>query len=240
MIEPSIDYTIEMNFYKFKSPLEGLIRRNSLTIQDAEFFWKNYQLIENYWFQNFKNLKKVNLILLGEAPLRHSSYIYNKESGDSSFLYKRHLLRCMEIRDENDKGYLEKNKIELMCELGILALDLFPYSFSMKNNFNYRNKDENNRTLIKPNKEHKKILIDLFNQSYPWHLGNKIDAILKKTSKKTKYAYRYKACASLNLEVFPRETKLSLGKSYDLDKEVLYSVFKDMRRDFVPTNRKTI
>jgi hypothetical protein len=228
----SIDYTIRMDFYKFKSPLEGLIQRNSLTMHEVESLWKNYQVIENYWFQNFKNLKKVNLILLGEAPLRHSSYIYNKESADSSFLYKKHLLKCMEIGDGNDQYYLEKNKIELMLELGILALDLFPFSFSMENNFNYRNKDKSNRTFIKPNKEHKKILIDLFNQSYPWHLDNKIDAILKKTSKNTKYAYRYKACANLNLEIFPRATKLSLGKSYDLDKDVLYSIFKDKRREF--------
>jgi hypothetical protein len=229
-----------MDFYKFKLPLEGLIQTNLLTMQEVDSLWKNYQVIEDYWFQNLKNLKKVNLIILGEAPLRHSSYIYNTKSADSSFLYKKHLLKCMEIVDRNHENNLKKTKIELMLELGILVLDLFPFSFSMENNYNYRNKDKSNRNLIKSNQEHKKILGNLFNQSRPWHIDTKIDAILKKTSKNTKYAYRYKACANLNLEVFKSTPMLSLGKSYDLDKEVLYSIFKDKRRDFVPSNRQTI
>ena len=56
-------------------------------------------------------------------------------------------------------------QIELMQELGILALDLFPYSFSMDNNFNYRNKNSFNRTAIKPNIEHKKITKEILHSN---------------------------------------------------------------------------
>jgi hypothetical protein len=215
-----------INFDKFKSPLKNVIKKNLLTKREVNSLWDNYQKIETYWFLNFNNLKKINLILLGESPLRHSSYIYNKDSPDSSFLYKKHLLKCIEINGGNKERYVNNTKIELMQELGILALDLFPYSFSMDNNFNYRNKNSFNRTAIKPNIEHKKILIHLYNQSYSWHLGKKIEAILKKTSKKTKYAYRYKASEELNLEIFSNVSKISLGKSYDLNSENFYDIFK--------------
>ena len=215
-----------MEFDNFKSPLNDLIKKNFLTNQELNSLWDNYQKIETCWFQNFQNIKEVNLILLGELPLRHSSYIYNQGSADSAFLYKRHLLKCMQIRHGTNADDFNKTKIELMLDLGILVLDLFPYSFSIENNFNFRNKNKSNKTFIKPNMEHQKILIHLFNESYPWHLAKKIETILKKTSLKTKYAYRYKACAELNLEIFPKDPKISLGKSYDMNSKIFYAIFK--------------
>lgn len=215
-----------MNLETFKLPLANLLKRDLLDRHEVNLLWDNYLKIEFFWAQNFKNLKKIDLIILGESPLRDTSYIYNKDSADSSFLYKKHLLKCLELAGNNIHAYSRKTKMELMLELGILVIDLFPFSFTLKNNFNYRNKDKNNKILVKSNSEHQKILIDLFNSSYSWHLAEKIRQISKKTSNKTKYAFRYKACSKLDLKIFPKAPKISLGKGYDLDREIFYDIFR--------------
>ena len=212
-------------FDQFQSSLEILIRYDLIDENDIQTLYQNYQLVEKSWQENFNRIKNIKLVLLGEAPLRHSSYIYNQSSKDSAFLYKKHLIHCAHKLEIPEPEKL--SKIRLLEHLEILVMDIFPFSFTPEMDFNYRHSRRLRRPNSRKKARHQDILKTLFFESKAWHLDFKERLIRRKSNQRTKYVYRYKACERLNLEVFTDFKKATIGKSYDLDKEMFYSFFSD-------------
>lgn len=206
-----------MDFNQFLNLLVSYLPKNLIDKKEVSFLWEEYLQTEKYWERNLTKINNVKLIILGEAPLNSDAYIYNKASKDSSFLYAKHIKSIYSLRFDSGVDFQIHNKIDLMNELGIVAIDLFPYSFSSKTKFNYRNRDSISNKTILPSSSHNQLLKTIFKDSSEWHFNKKVADIVERSQGNYSFVYRYNALKNLELEIPNHKNIESIGKSYDLD-----------------------
>jgi len=95
--------------------------------KDQAYLHLSYQDIQTLWAKNFERFKKVNLVILGEAPLWGSkkSYIYNPKTPNTQFFHRSDLKPLL--------GFVPSNKEKFLCalqDLGILILDVSPFALN--------------------------------------------------------------------------------------------------------------
>lgn len=206
-----------MMFNQFSKLLISYLPENLIDNKEVSFLWEEYLETEKYWERNLSKVDNVKLIILGEAPLNSNSYIYNKASKDTSFLYAKHIKNIHRHRFNNSANCQILNKIDLMNELGIVVIDLFPYSFSSATKFNYRNIDSISNKTILPSSSHNQLLKTIFKESSEWHFNKKVADIVERSQENYSFVYRYNALKNLELEIPNHKNIESIGKSYDLD-----------------------
>ena len=199
--------------------------------------WKDFKSIERAWLSNFeKNLDTVKLILISEAPQSFNDYIYNKDNDDidTSFLRISELKECLKKSNEEFLEFENIGKIKLMGKLGIVVLDIFPFPFHPTDKFNYKNKDQKRRIIIRPNSRHTKLLRELHFKSRSWYLSEKIDKINTKISSNVVYAYRYVRNRDLDLDIYPGKEIGCFGSTArHINPEKLYKVFESPHNNLI-------
>ncbi len=157
----------------FEKSLIGILEYSQIADLVSE-----YLVIEKMWSKFFDSMENINLVIVAEAPLSSDQYILNKDSNNSSFLYKSTLEKCMGAYKNNfDKTDI--SKIDLMRDLGIIILEAYPFSLN-------RNKHKKHFRNLKPEQ-----LKKLLNESRSWHLDMKLENIKPKTTPETVFAFRY-------------------------------------------------
>jgi len=96
-------------------------------VLDQPYLQSSVQEIHSLWQDNFNALEKVNLVILGEAPLWgvKKSYIYNPHTPNTQFFHRSDLEPLL--------GLIPSNKDNFLCalqELGILILDVSPFALN--------------------------------------------------------------------------------------------------------------
>ena len=120
--------------------------------------YREFEKNEKIWWDNFKEIKKINLVLIGESPLRTDDYIYyldNKKLYSPFLNYK--LIEEFLSKKKNPKSIRNRMEfINVLNSLGILIVEMFPFNFNKKQTkFNYRRAED-------------EILINLFRSSRKW------------------------------------------------------------------------
>ena len=118
----------------FYSSLKILIDKEKIEPEEIYFLYREFEKNEKIWWDNFKEIKKVNLVLIGESPLRTDDYIYylgNKKLY-TPFLNYKHI---EEFLRKKKNPQLIRNRIEfinVLNSLGLLIIEMFPYTFNKK------------------------------------------------------------------------------------------------------------
>ena len=213
------------NIEDFFSPLNCLPLEFRPQYKDIEMLYEDYLNIEDIWWKNYKKIKYINVVIVGESPLSSDQYIYNKSNKkDSNFLYRKHVEKILDIIGKERKIYNKADMLKGMLEAGILVIDLFPYPLNLESFINYS-------VLFKNNKYHRKITKEIYLQSSKWHLLPKIREISNNSSTKLNYAFRYARnfhfINSINEKhPFFDKNKLTIHRDRnDLDKVNLFNLF---------------
>src|SRR5690606_24041677 len=92
--------------------------------------------INTIWFRNLEQIRKVNYLMLAEAPLwgECKKYIYNPEINHSQFFYRS------DLEDVLNEPIPDKRAFINACnEIGLLVMDISPFALNAKNTrINYR------------------------------------------------------------------------------------------------------
>ena len=173
------------NIEEFFSPLRYLPLEFRPQYKDIEMLYEDYLNIEDIWWENYKKIKSINVVIVGESPLSADQYIYNKNNKkDSNFLYRKYIENILTITGRERKIYNKADMLKGMLEAGILVIDIFPYPLNLESFVSYS-------VLFKNNKYHRKITKEIYLQSSKWHLLPKIREISNNSSTKLNYAFRY-------------------------------------------------
>ena len=188
--------------------------------REIEFLYSNYKENEEIWWGNFKNIKYVNLVLLGEAPLRTNNYIYKnskKKVVQSPFLNYKIIQEILRSHSDNFEIRSQEDFIRSLNIIGLVVIDMFPFTFNNKQTtFQYGTTKRVN------------ILLDqIFELSKAWNIEPKIEAINNISNKKIKYAIRYKKHVSRCNKYFSKLDLINLSSSnMGINKTLLEAQFK--------------
>jgi hypothetical protein len=152
---------------------------------DEKYLRNAFNFTESLWFEQYKSINKIKLVMLSEAPLFGNSkkYFYNPEAKFSSFFYFNDLKALSDGQIQTQfSTHKEKKQYMLrsLNERGFLILDIFPFAFNPVNTkINYRNMGV---------KKYKKI----FESTHPFYLSPKLKLIKIKRMAGIKFIFRYK------------------------------------------------
>ena len=204
----------------FYSSLKILIDKEKIEPEEIYFLYREFEKNEKIWWDNFKEIKKINLVLIGESPLRTDDYIYylgNKKLY-APFLNYKHIEEFLRKKKNPQSIRNRMEFINVLNSLGILIVEMFPYTFNKKQTtFNYRGADEN-------------ILINLFCSSRKWNFDKKLKAIkdLNKEEKIT-YAFRLISQKYLVTQMLPELNAECLGtNNHPMDKSKFLRMLDDI------------
>lgn len=178
----------QLSAYQFREALlassQSLLVRSILE-KDGDYLLRAYEHVEELWHAQFRDIERVNLVLLSEAPLfgQKRSYIYNPEAGVTSFFnYKDYskafdgygppLLATGPVKARKT-GFLKG-----LRELGVLIVDLFPFALNKATRLNYSTLRTSEHT-------------ELFEATCPAFFRLKLESILRKATPQTLFAFRY-------------------------------------------------
>lgn len=147
----------------FTDQITSLYHKNKLEKNldcDLDYLKKAFTSATKYWISNKQHLEKVELIVIGEAPLmgKDDLYFYNPSAPETQFF------RLSDLGIQNPDR--ENRKIELLNQCnahGIVFIDLSPFSLNPKcTKINYREdnpvslkiKPRDYRELIRPTLPH--------------------------------------------------------------------------------------
>lgn len=142
---------------------------------DWRYLENSMNKISKLWFKNLHNIKKVNLIILAEAPMwgENKKYFYNPKTIHTQFFYK------------SDFEYIINrditNKSDLILELnkkGIIIVDFSPFPFNPNNTKLSYKRDSKNQCI----KITKNDYIDILEKTFSNHLKPKINKIKLKSN----------------------------------------------------------
>lgn len=199
------------DFNNFKQPICDIFSSNELNR-----LYEEYIIIESHWNRFFNKIDEINLVLLGEAPLNSEQFIYNPElKKDSSFLRHKDLsFISAKLNATNEDTNRSLSRLELMAELGILLVDLFPYPLDPKL---HRKNFSNLQVTSKKN---------LFLKSARWHLDPKLKILKARKSRSMKVAYRYKRLIDFRTEYLDNFLPICIGgKAMEINKDKFYEIF---------------
>ncbi|MBT7753100.1 MAG: hypothetical protein HN733_01425 [Gammaproteobacteria bacterium] len=204
----------------FYSSLKILIDNEKIEPKEIYFLYREFEKNEKIWWDNFKEIKKFNLVLIGESPLRTDDYIYylgNKKLY-SPFLNYNHIKEFLSKKKNPTSIRNRMEFINVLNSLGILIAEMFPFNFNKKQTkFNYRRAED-------------EILINLFRSSRKWNFDKKLKAIqeLNKDEKIT-YAFRYRSQKKLVTQLLPELNAECLGtKNHPMDKHKFLRILDEI------------
>lgn len=146
---------------------------------DNAYLSDAFENIQRLWFENYKQIKTVKYIMIGEAPLwgEKKKYIYNPDAKNSQFFYRSDL----ECLLNSNESILDKSKFLECCnKLGLLIIDISPFALNPKDTkIDYK---QLSRTSQYAN---------LVKQTIPSYFIKKLDLIRAKKTKDTKVFFRY-------------------------------------------------
>ncbi|MDA9734225.1 hypothetical protein N9V16_01815 [SAR116 cluster bacterium] len=152
---------------------------------DKVYLLHAFKGIENLWIENLKLLKKLNFVLIGEAPLYKDgkSYFYNPDSGATNFFnYKNCEDICGKLisssKLKNGQRLKKHEMLDKLCYKGFLILDAFPFCFA------------DGYTIVNYRKLKKIDLVFLFNLIKCDFLVEKLTLIFHKNPN-VKFGFRY-------------------------------------------------
>tara|TARA_B100000963_G_C22581021_1_gene650843 strand:+ start:576 stop:1244 length:669 start_codon:yes stop_codon:yes gene_type:complete len=188
--------------------------------REIEFLYSNYTKNEEIWWGNFNSIKYVNLVLLGEAPLRTDNYIYKnskKKVVQSPFLNYKIIQEILRSHGHNFKINSQEDFISALNIIGLVVIDMFPFTFNNEQTtFQYGTTKRVN------------ILLDqIFELSKAWNIEPKLEAINNISRKKLKYAIRYKKHYSRCNKYFPKLNLINLSSTnMGINKTLLEAQFE--------------
>lgn len=169
-----------MNYADNKEIINSFYETNELSYKfekDNVYLEKAFNEIKIIWLNNLAKIKKVNYLMLAEAPLwgRDKKYIYNPDTNYSQFFHPNDLENIV-----NHKISDKSEFIKVCNNIGLLIVDISPFPLNEKDTcINYRNLTKNQyRELIR--------------LTIPKYFEKKINAIGHKKSKDIKIFFRYK------------------------------------------------
>ena len=154
-------------------------------VDDEKYLRNAFEVTERLWKEQFDRLKTINVIMISESSLFGDihKYIYNKNTKPSSFFYYKDLEAFPTFNNIKKPNSTQEQKEIMLNEFiknGFLILDLFPFSLNEKD------------TTINYRKMSKKLYKKLLEISRDHYLIPKLKVCLEKSTKNTKYIYRYK------------------------------------------------
>ncbi|THD65863.1 hypothetical protein E7Z59_14885 [Robertkochia marina] len=168
-----------MNSDHLRKPLETIYSEKGIKEQldkDWAYLKNAYTGIEDFWHDQFDEIKQVKYVMFSEAPLwgEKKNYIYNPETKLTQFFYKSDLEVASNTTLVSKEDFLRK-----LREIGFLILDLSPYALNEKDtSVNYKNISQ---------KHYKKLILETRDQ----FLNNKLDLIKKKSNSDVTFIFRY-------------------------------------------------
>ena len=144
---------------------------------DLLYLQTSFDEIMYLWLQNLDKIKKVNYIMIAEAPLWGSKkkYIYNPTTSLSQFFYKSDLEEVLRISIDDKREFLK-----ICNSIGLLILDISPFALNEKDTkLNYRKLGNKN-------------YIKIVEATLPFYFDKKIQLINSKLSDNVKVFFRYK------------------------------------------------
>jgi hypothetical protein len=202
-------YDNQDEIFKSLLPLYRKLNIDNHFNKDIDYLKKAFEGMETLWFKNIKNIKKLNMILICEAPLwgENKQYFYNPETPHSQFIY------CNDFNFKNNIEFNIKTKEDLInhCnELGMLIIDVSPFALNNLTKINYGKLKSS---------DYKSIIINTLEN----YFFKKIDFLINKTdiqiNSKISIVYRYKRVqkALSNLIEHDIKNKFKLEKKYAFD-----------------------
>lgn len=168
-----------------------------LNEKDLGYLSKAYDAVEGYWQDQFRQFRPqtIRLVLLSEAPLfgDRETYIYNPNVGVTSFFNYKNYAEVFGSYGPPlpSSGSAKDRKQALLAalrQLGVLILDLFPFSLNKETALNYSKLTAAERT-------------ELFLATASYHFSRKMKYVLEKTTPRTLFVFRYcrvrDACVAL-------------------------------------------
>lgn len=145
--------------------------------EDLNHLEKAFINIEQLWEIQYQSIKKINFVLLGEAPSygETKSYFYNEHSNYTQFFR-------YEIFPNVKSTSLEKSDLFIhLRENGFIILDLFPFALNEKNTaINYKKHITRNNAL------------NLFHAISKFYFIPKLRKVKAKATKSIVFSLRYK------------------------------------------------
>lgn len=160
-------------------------------IDDVKYLEEAYYSVESLWNSNlekFKIKKNIKYVLLSEAPLwgKNNKYIYNLDAPTSQFIHVKTLINAAELDIINPQKSSDKKKLlnNLLLELGIIVLDIFPFCLNNTTGIQYRKLGKLYKELV---------VLD--------YLNEKMRRISKYSSGPIYFIYRYQSGIKHTLEI---------------------------------------
>lgn len=182
----SIRKTGTINFGGNREILRSFYEKNGLEIyfkNDIDYIEKSFDEIYEFWRTNFDQIKKINYLMIAEAPLWgiNKKYIYNPATNNSQFFYRRDL--------GNVIGEMISTKQEFLkvCnKIGLLVLDISPYPLNQTDTaINYRETNIHSKGLT--GKQYR----ELIKLTLPEYFEKLLELISNKKSSEIKVFFRY-------------------------------------------------
>ncbi len=194
--------------------------------EDVKYLEKAFIHIEKMWEAQIQSIKKINFVLLGEAPFygEAKSYFYNENSKYTSFFHH-------EIYPNVKSTSLTKSDLfSHLNENGFIILDLFPFALNEKTAINYKKHVKNKKAL------------ELFNAISSLYFVPKLKRIKTKATEKTVFSFRYKknkilsatiktCLKSLNLITNGTEIECAASSNMPLDSQALQHQYRNSIND---------
>ncbi|MGE5355326.1 MAG: hypothetical protein ACM3PT_03740 [Deltaproteobacteria bacterium] len=175
-----------MNYSDNKIILKSFYEQNRISDafdEDSIYLENAFNEIYKIWLGNFNQIKKVNYLMIGEAPLWGSikKYIYNPNTNNTQFFYRSDLSYVLNRPIEDKREF-----IKVCNEIGLLIMDISPFPLNTKDTkINYSKNENCSKKLSK------KQYQQLVKQTIPTFFELKIRAVAEKKSAEIMTFFRY-------------------------------------------------
>lgn len=188
-----------------------------------------FKKINDLWFENYEKIKKVNYVMIAEAPLwgDDETYIYNPNTKNSSVFSLNNLNVALNVNLQNKKQFIDK-----LDEIGFIIVDIFPYPLNSKSTHICYRKNKKQDCVKLGSKDYTQIL----NKTIPYFFEKKMNLLSKKQSHKSKFFFRYSrvlesARKSDLIDFVKRYIKSDIGsihsKGFGIDQANLNEILKE-------------
>ena len=158
-----------MNFSGNKLILKSFYEQKDLSDafdKDIVYLENAFNAINKMWIDNLNQMKRVNYLMIAEAPLWGSDkkYIYNPNTKNSQFFYRNDLGDILNIQIHDKREF-----IKVCNEIGLLFVDISPFPLNSKDTkFNYRKNENGSKKLS--NKLYKQLVMLTIPTYFEWKI----------------------------------------------------------------------